>query len=303
MVISGKILNSLNGQPLYGAKISVYRKNGTSALLGKTDVQGNYNVVASDSVQCLLIEKDNFTPTLVSPGELQEAGGINVSPANVVTGAGAQPTNMPSAPAAGAASSNPVAQTLSTIPAVAWIAGGLTLAAMSVGAKKKIGDINYTPFILIGALGIGAYFLYEAFFGGTSANSANNNAITQNTTAANASTLAQSQAVVPQTLSQSQVNAIATDIYNQGQTGNAATNMLASDAAQQQIHDDLMQINNATDWYAIVSAFGAKTSCVFASTGCQNYDLASWIKALCAPAVVAEINQDVFANLSINYSL
>jgi hypothetical protein len=301
MTISGKILNSLNGQPLSGAKISVYRKNGTSTSLGKTDVKGNYNVTVNDSIQCLLIEKDNFTPTLVAPGELQAAGGINVAPANVVTGAGAQPTNMPSVPAAGAASSNPVAQTLATIPAPVWIAGGLTLAAMSVGAKKKIGDINYTPFILIGALGIGAYFLYEAIFGGPpSGGSQNNLAQAQQTAAAQAAALAASQATTPGTLNSAQASSIANDIYAQLQTYSSLTGGI-TDAAAQQILFDMNQVQNITDYYAVANAFGSKNiNCNLFGSACTAMDLPTAIK-FGLNAANLQILNNTFAQYGINF--
>jgi hypothetical protein len=185
---------------------------------------------------------------------------------------------------------------------VAAVVGVVVLSSKKKMGVRGVGDINYTPLIILGALGIGAYALYQGIFGGTSPNTANNQAIAAQTQTAQASTLAQSTAKVVGTMSSSNLNSLATDIYNQGNTGNAADNQLASDAAQAQIVQDLAQMGNITDWYGLQTAFGTKSSCTVFSLGCQTFTLDSWIKAVCSPEVIAEINSN-FAVAGIIYYL
>jgi hypothetical protein len=310
--LSGKIVNAMDGLPIKGAVISIYRKSGKSRQISCTKGQGQYNLIVGNDIQCLLIEADGYQSRIVDPGTLETAPEFSMSPYI----SSSQPTNDNGQPVTSASTiinpanpGGPIVTTLEKniagIPVWVWAtAGGLTI--LGAGSQKKVGDINYTPIIIGGALLIGAYFLFQNIgniFGGSAANKQNNADIQAGSTAAQQTSLQASQAAgIPQTLSASQANSLATDIYNQGNTGNASSNMLASDQAQAQIYQDIIQTNNVTDWYALQNAFGTKTSCVAFSMGCQTYTLDTWIKAVCGPSTIAEINS-WFALNGFGYTL
>jgi hypothetical protein len=301
MIISGKIMNALNTLPIEGAVISVYRKNGSSQQLGNTDAAGNYNVNAPDSVQCLLIQKPGFTPTLTDPGTLQAAPTFEINPAvgpNPVPQIAQLSTGTPGMSAGGAAVA--VNSPVNYVPLT--IAGLTALLLAGAGKGKKIGSVDYTMLIILAAVGVGAYFLFSnigSLFGGSAANTANNNAITANTTAAQAADLANSTKTVPPTLSVSNAASIANDIYAQANTYSFITGI--STAAQLQILFDINQIENISDYYLVAQSFGTKNMNCSPLGGCTAMDLPTAVKFVLTQDQIAEINNN-FADSGINFS-
>jgi hypothetical protein len=169
---------------------------------------------------------------------------------------------------------------------------------MLLKKKKSMGDTTMDV-LLIGGLMVGGYLIYESIFGGTGANSGNNSAIATQTAAANQTALAASQAQIAATLNSAQANSLATDIYNQG--------LLATLAGDLQIMEDLNQIQNITDLYAIKTAFGTKqgtgtmvSMCNIFGVSCQAMDLDTWLKVCLDPSSLQLINSQL-ADQNINY--
>jgi hypothetical protein len=105
--------------------------------------------------------------------------------------------------------------------------------------KRKVGDIGM-DLLLIGGLGLAAYFLLNKLGGGLeTGTSSNNTAIDQNTSTAvaNDQTAAAAQGI-KQTLSDSTLNGMATTIFN----------MAGNGADPGDIVQTVDQVNNYADW-------------------------------------------------------
>jgi hypothetical protein len=162
-------------------------------------------------------------------------------------------------------------------------------------ARKKIGSIDYTPFVLLGALGIAAYFFWEKLFpGGSGAqqNAANNAAITASTTSALQGDIAALQAQgASQTLSNAEASGIASQLYDLGISGNPV-----AQADQDKMERLIIQANTQLDYDTIAEYFSTKTantgfslSNIFGSNN-TSYDLAGWLSATLDAAHLAVVD-------------
>jgi hypothetical protein len=133
----------------------------------------------------------------------------------------------------------------------------------NMGGSEKMGDITM-DLLLVGGLGALAYFIYTQFQSSSSkAQAANNTTAAANTTAANAASLQQAQSTgVQATLSASAINNLANSLAKLIQTGPDNTdsqgNPTAPSAASANAQQLVIQVNNAVDWAALVSAFGTR---------------------------------------------
>lgn len=151
-------------------------------------------------------------------------------------------------------------------------------------ARRKIGSIDYTPFVLLGALGIAAYFLWEKLFpGGSGAqqNAANNAGITASTQSALTADIAQltAQGAV-QTLSNAEASGIASQLYDLGISANPV-----AQPDQDKMVRLIIQVNSQLDYDAVAQYFATKSantgfslSNIFGSNN-TSYDLAGWLGA------------------------
>lgn len=170
-----------------------------------------------------------------------------------------------------------------------------------------MGSIDYTPFILIAALGIGGYFLYQAITGGglsnlfsgagAKASAANQASIQATNASATAATQAQVTASGQQpTLTPSQLASNANSIFNDGIQGNPVP-----DSDQESIRDTVIECNNTADWIGLVAAFGSRN--VTDSNGNTHADdLATFLRGTLDSDYVESIN-DYFSNTQINAQL
>lgn len=150
---------------------------------------------------------------------------------------------------------------------------------------KKVGEINYTPIILVGAIGLGIYLLWDkisAVFGGSAANAANNDALTAGqASSVNTDIATQTAAGGLQTISNAEASGIAAQIYSLGISGNPV-----SQSNQDRMVTLMIMVNTPLDLLTIEKYFGTKqaddsffSSCNLLGTNCRAYDLASWLGA------------------------
>jgi hypothetical protein len=158
---------------------------------------------------------------------------------------------------------------------------------------RKIGSVDYTPFILLGALGIGAYFLYSKLAGGSAASASNNAAIDQSTSSAVASDLATQQAAgTKQTLGNAQLSGMASEIYS---LGTSSTTLSSTD--QDRVVQIMSEVKTSVDLLVLQNYFGTKqastffSSCNLMGIDCTSYDLSAWLNAILDAQHLAEVNQ------------
>jgi hypothetical protein len=162
-------------------------------------------------------------------------------------------------------------------------------------AGKKMGSIDYTPFVLLGALGIAAYFLWEKLFpGGSGAqqNAQNNADITAATSSALATDIAtlQSQNAV-QTLSNAEASGIASQLYDLG-----ISNTPVAQSDQDKMVRLIIQVNTQLDYDAIAQYFLTKSANTgfslsnFFGSNNTSYDLSGWLSATLDAAHIATVN-------------
>ena len=160
---------------------------------------------------------------------------------------------------------------------------------------KQVGEINYTPIILVGALGLGVYLLWDKISAAFSsaANTGNNQAITD---AANSSVqadiAAQTAAGGIMTISNAQASGIASQIYSLGISGNPV-----AQSDQDRMVNLLIQVNSKLDLLNIEKYFGTKqagssffSTCNLLGYNCQAYDLSAWLGATLDSAHIAKLN-------------
>ncbi len=163
---------------------------------------------------------------------------------------------------------------------------------------RKVGSIDYTPFVLLGALGIGAYFLYTKFFG-SGGNAANNQSIDQGTAQSVASDIASQQAAgAIQTLSNAEASGIATQLYNLGIGSKSQTD-------QDKMVRLIIQANTELDLLTIEKFFATKqaassvfSTCYTLGIGCQSYDLATWLGTALDQQHLATVN-NYFSSIGV----
>lgn len=162
--------------------------------------------------------------------------------------------------------------------------------------RKNIGEINYTPIILVGALGVGVYLLWDkisSVFGGSAANAGNNQGITDAAAGSVVSDInAQTAAGGIQTMPNAQASGIASQIYSLGISGNPV-----SQSDQDRMVQLLIQVNTPLDLLTIEKYFGTKqagsswfSTCNLMGFDCQAYDLSAWLGATLDSAHITKLN-------------
>ena len=158
--------------------------------------------------------------------------------------------------------------------------------------KRSVGAINYN-LVILAALGVGGYYLYQKFFGsGNAQNAANNAAITTTTAQTTAGDIAAATAAGGvQTLSNAEASGIASQLYDLGISGNPV-----AQSDQDKMVRLVIQANTQLDLLAIESFFSTKNantgfslSNIF-GTNNTAYDLAGWLNATLDPAHLATVD-------------
>jgi hypothetical protein len=253
-------------------------------------------------------------PVQVVPGIVSTPGEQATFIQSPTGGASGSP-QVPAIPTGGAVAIGPettqVAQPAALSNKWIWIgAAAVVLLAMSADKKKssRVGAIEYEKYLLPAGLLVAGYFVLKnlGLFGSQS-NEANNQALTtavQSGTAAALSDLG--KAGVRPTLNGSQLASLASDIYIRGT--NSTFSAEASSEDQNYIIDDLYQLNNTADVYALKQIFGTKqasgswfSTCALLGFNCPAYDLDAWIKAVLSAESLQNVN-DLFYQKNINYS-
>jgi hypothetical protein len=161
---------------------------------------------------------------------------------------------------------------------------------------KKVGSIDYTPIVLIGALGLAAYFLWNKLFpGGSGAaqNEANNATVAAGTTSSIQTDQASLKAAGGiQTLSNAEASGIASQLYDLGISGNPV-----SQTNQDKMVQLVIQANTQLDLLAIEQYFQTKNANTgfsisnFFGSNNTSYDLSGWLNATLDPTHLATINE------------
>ena len=120
--------------------------------------------------------------------------------------------------------------------------------------RKKIGDINYTPIIILGGIGILAYAVYKVVTGPSSNDQTNANIQANNNNALQNDLGKQSAAGEKQTLTNSQLSTLANNILQYGEVSGLA--MYLSSSTMDNMVESVEQIGNTTDWLLLQQAFG-----------------------------------------------
>lgn len=177
--------------------------------------------------------------------------------------------------------------------------------------SKVSGNDWIGPVVMLGALGIGGYFLYTFLKTSTpgAGTTANNAAVTTTSAATAASALQASQASgVVQSINDTTLNGYATSLTNLITTQD--TFPVDADTAMQ-IQNIVVQMNTATDWLRLVQLFGTKnynaggsqSLCSWFAINCQQADLPGLLKVALPPSNINTINSyfsDTFGNVTIS---
>lgn len=162
---------------------------------------------------------------------------------------------------------------------------------MRSNGRKKVGSTDYGWILPVGVIGILGYLAYT-YFGGNGSitdTGSNNSSIDTNSAATAAADLAKTQADgVTQILSDSTLNGIATTLFQ----------LLGNDGDQSTIVNNVIQVNNAADWYRLVQLFGTKkfnsggsfNSCALIGIGCDSYDLPGALRLVLDAQHLQDIN-------------
>ena len=181
------------------------------------------------------------------------------------------------------------------------LAGGGLLLLSSTEKKKKraVGGTDYSNYILpIGLVGVAAFAIYK-LLGPSAAAKANNASNEQNIKAANDAAYNASAAVLPQSMPDTQLASIATQIYNSAEVGGTGD--------IDNVIYQLSLINNTTDLYRLMQLFGTKqvgsgffSTCSLLGFDCTSLDLDAFIRASLTPDQLATVNRNFNGN-GINY--
>jgi hypothetical protein len=134
---------------------------------------------------------------------------------------------------------------------------------------------------MIAGLGIIAYFAYK-LFGGSSDNAQNNATTQQNTAAANAADTAKSNAAgIAPTYDQATLSGLADQVYTLAVTNSDYSN-------SQAIKDAIIQCNNIADWNALKGYYGTRkmavgyfNTCYALGFNCDSLDIFQTVKISC----------------------
>lgn len=164
-------------------------------------------------------------------------------------------------------------------------------------AKKKVGAAMDTLMmvVVLGAVGVGGYLVWKYVLspgsnsGAGAGTGGNNQQLSDATKAAAAATLAaQAAAGQTQTLSDVQLEAIASTVRQLGQGDSPDLS---------QIEQELISVNNLTDLTKVIQYFGVVgvgggAFCDLMGIDCSTMNLASWVKVLYTndPYTLSSIN-------------
>jgi len=171
--------------------------------------------------------------------------------------------------------------------------------------RKKIGDNDYTPLILLAVIAAGGYYLYKMI--SNNDNSKNNANLAAGVAATTASSISAAEAAgISQQLSDSQLQTIADTVFRDGmkQKGNAAT------ADQDDIVYQLSLPGNLVDLLKVVQDFGVKyvdnsgilpTLCSEFGVNCPSIDMGAFLHAVLDSDHLDQVNQNLSGN-GISYA-
>lgn len=195
---------------------------------------------------------------------------------------------------------------LAVICGIGCACAGMFDPETSSGSNRISGikKFDWTSLIVPGVVIAGGYLLLKNLGLTGGANAGNNSAIDAQTKAANQQALNSSLASgSPKTMTDSQYNSLATDIWNQvlSFTGSVSA------SSQSNILKDLQQCRTTSDIYALKVFFGTKqasgsfwSTCTWLNFNCQSFDLDSAVKSALSPDNLNTINQ-YFSGAGINY--
>jgi len=176
-------------------------------------------------------------------------------------------------------------------------------------ARKKLGSIDYTPIIVLGALLGGAYYLVKSGFF-SSGNAINNSQLTaQNATAVNSDLQAAQASGEQQQQSNTSLQNIASSIYQFGtDSSEISVGGTLSDTAQSNIVDQMSLIGSLVDLLLVIKFFGTKnvgthwySICNSLGVGCTAVNLNDFFDVVLSKQNIALINQNLAGN-GINYT-
>lgn len=166
------------------------------------------------------------------------------------------------------------------------------------GGSKVSGNDWVMPVVMLGALGVGGYFLMQMLKTSTpgAGITANNNAITTTSASTAASSLATAQAAgIAQTINDTTLNGYATTIAN---TITPIVSFPVDSDTAMTIQNIVTQMNTSADWFRLVQLFGTKnynaggsqSLCSWFAIGCNSADLPGMLKATLPQSTVNTIN-------------
>lgn len=179
------------------------------------------------------------------------------------------------------------------------------------GGSKVSGNDWVMPVVMLGALGVGGYFLLQMLKTSTpgAGITANNNAVTTTSAATAASSLAAAQAKgIAQSIDDTTLNGYVTAITNT--ITPVSSFPLDSDTAMT-IQNIIVQMNTSADWFRLVQLFGTKnynaggsqSLCSWFAIGCNSADLPGMLKATMPQSNINTINSyfaSTFGDVSIS---
>lgn len=176
--------------------------------------------------------------------------------------------------------------------------------------SRKVGDVDYSKFILPVALVIGGVYIIKKlnpFSGGPTG--AENSTLDANEKAANAATLQQLASMGQHpSASDAQLQGLASQLWSLGTSENSAGK--ASQSVQDQMRDAIESIvDNTADWISIKSYFGTKqaattifSTCYWLGTDCVAFNLDSFLQSALDEDHINDLNE-YFQQQSIAYNL
>ena len=170
---------------------------------------------------------------------------------------------------------------------------------------RRVGEVDYSKYILPVGLLVGGYLLYKNFFSGGGV-ATNNNVVDQNTAnTANADLAKATASGSPQTIADSTLSAIANTLNEQLQKVISSGD--DDDTLKMEIRNNVISVNSAADWYKLVTLFGSRkfntggdfSVCSWTGLECDSLDLISALKLALDP-INKNVIDSFFANQGIN---
>ena len=194
-----------------------------------------------------------------------------------------------------------------------WLYVGIGAIALLLLSQKKskpsIGAVNWEKLIIPGAVVIGGDILLKKLgLFGSAEGAANNAAIDDQVQSGNDAALRDlANSGIRPTLNGAQLASLATDIYNRGVA--SSFSVKASPENQNYIVDDIYQLRNTADIYALKQTFGTKkastewySTCALFGFNCPSIDLDTWLRLVLDSEAITNIN-DLFSSKGISYTI